>query len=63
MLELLLTMLERLGLIVTIAFILTRFRFFREMIYQESLTAKQRWVAVLFFWILWNIRHLYRGQL
>ncbi len=49
MFELLLTMLERLGLIVTIAFILTRFRFFREMIYQESLTAKQRWVAVLFF--------------
>ncbi|MCA0989292.1 sensor histidine kinase [Guptibacillus algicola] len=49
MFELLLTMLERLGIIVTIAFVLTRFRFFREMIYNERLARNQQYVAIGFF--------------
>lgn len=49
MLELLLTMLERLGIIVTIAFVLTRFRFFRDMIYSDHLARKQQYVAIGFF--------------
>ncbi|TLS36001.1 sensor histidine kinase [Pseudalkalibacillus caeni] len=49
MFELLLTMLERLGIIVTIAFVLTRFRFFQSMIYQEKLLGKQQLNAILFF--------------
>jgi two-component system sensor histidine kinase LytS len=49
MFELLLTMLERLGIIVTIAYILTRFRFFRDMIYQEKLGRRQQYTAILFF--------------
>lgn len=49
MLELLITMLERLGIIVTIALILTRFRFFREMIYGERLKRQQEYKAILFF--------------
>jgi two-component system, LytTR family, sensor histidine kinase LytS len=49
MIELFLTMLERLGIIVTIAFVLTRFRFFREMIYKEKLGRIQQYAAILFF--------------
>jgi two-component system sensor histidine kinase LytS len=49
MLELLITMLERLGIIVTIALILTRFRFFRDMIYGERLKRQQQYKAILFF--------------
>jgi two-component system, LytTR family, sensor histidine kinase LytS len=49
MFELLITMLERLGIIVTIAFILTRFRFFRDMIYREELNRRQQYKAILFF--------------
>ena len=49
MFELLLTMLERLGIIVTIAFVLTRFRFFRDMIYSDQLARKQQYVAIGFF--------------
>ncbi len=49
MFELLVTMLERLGIIVTIAFILTRFRFFRDMIYHDKLNWKQQIIAILFF--------------
>lgn len=49
MFELLITMLERLGIIVTIAFILTRFRFFRDMIYRDELSWKHRLTAILFF--------------
>ncbi|MGG7619369.1 LytS/YhcK type 5TM receptor domain-containing protein [Bacillus coreaensis] len=49
MFELLLTMVERLGIIVTIAFVLTRFPFFRDMIYQEQLDRKQQFTAILFF--------------
>ncbi|MGV2940211.1 LytS/YhcK type 5TM receptor domain-containing protein [Mesobacillus sp. LC4] len=49
MFELLITMLERLGIIVTIAFILTRFRFFRGLIYHDSLNRRQQYFAILFF--------------
>lgn len=49
MFELLITMLERLGIIVTIAFILTRLKFFRDMIYQEQLKSFQLLIAILFF--------------
>lgn len=49
MFELLITMLERLGIIVTIAFILTRFRFFRGLIYHEKLNRLQQYFAIFFF--------------
>ncbi|WP_257346811.1 sensor histidine kinase [Pseudalkalibacillus decolorationis] len=49
MFELLVTMMERLGIIVTIAFILTRFRFFRDMIYLEKINQRQQYIAILFF--------------
>lgn len=49
MFELLITMVERLGIIVTIAFILTRFQFFRDMIYQEKLSTRQQFTAIVFF--------------
>jgi two-component system, LytTR family, sensor histidine kinase LytS len=43
MFELLLLMLERLGLIVMLAFIATRMRFFRVMVKSTQLTRKQTW--------------------
>ena len=49
MFDLLLTMVERLGIIVMIAFILTRFKFFREMIYHDQLNRKQNVTAIIFF--------------
>lgn len=49
MLELLVTMVERLGIIVTIAFILTRFKFFRDMVYQDKLNRRQQLIAIIFF--------------
>lgn len=49
MLELLLTMFERIGLLVMIAFILTRLSFFRELIYRDHLNSTQRLKAILFF--------------
>lgn len=49
MFELLLLMLERLGLIVMLAFIATRMRFFRVMVKSTQLTRKQTWTAILFF--------------
>ncbi|WNS75729.1 sensor histidine kinase [Bacillus sp. DTU_2020_1000418_1_SI_GHA_SEK_038] len=49
MFELLVTMVERLGILVTIAFVLTRFHFFRSMIYQNQLNRKQQIIAILFF--------------
>ncbi|MEC1694398.1 sensor histidine kinase [Schinkia azotoformans] len=49
MFELLITMLERLGIIVAIAFILTRLKFFRGMIYQDELNRRQKLVAIVFF--------------
>lgn len=49
MFELFLPMLERLGIIVTVAFIITRFRFFRELIDQKTLDQRQRYMAIAFF--------------
>jgi two-component system, LytTR family, sensor histidine kinase LytS len=49
MFNLLITMVERLGILVMIAFILTRFPFFRDMIYQEKLNRNQQFTAILFF--------------
>lgn len=49
MFELLITMVERLGIIVTIAFILTRFRFFRDMIYHKEINRGQQYTAIVFF--------------
>lgn len=49
MFELLITMVERLGIIVTIAFVLTRFSFFRDMIHQERLDTQQQYKAIIFF--------------
>lgn len=49
MFELLLTMVERLGILVMIAFILTRLRFFRDLVYQDELNKKQQLTAILFF--------------
>lgn len=49
MFELLLIMLERLGLIVMLAFIATRLRFFRDMLSPAAPTKKQEYTAILFF--------------
>lgn len=49
MFELMITMLERLGIIVTVAFVITRFKFFRRMIGQEDIGRKQQFSAILFF--------------
>lgn len=49
MLELLIIMVERLGIIVTIAFILTRINFFRDMVYQDRLARRQQATAIVFF--------------
>lgn len=49
MFELLITMVERLGIIVTIAFILTRFPFFRNMVHQDQFGRKQKLTAMIFF--------------
>ncbi|WP_017381679.1 sensor histidine kinase [Paenisporosarcina sp. TG-14] len=49
MTELFLTMLERIGIIVMIAFVLTRLPFFRQMIYQDKFGRKQQFAAILFF--------------
>lgn len=52
MFELLITMTERIGIIVTIAFIVTRFKFFRSMLNQDKLGPIQRLQAILLFGIL-----------
>lgn len=49
MFDLFMTMFERLGIIVMIAFILTRFRFFREMIHRDALDSRQLLKAAVFF--------------
>ena len=51
MFELMLTLLERLGIIVTIAFILTRFRFLRQLLQTDQLERKQQVLAIIFFGI------------
>lgn len=49
MFDLLITLIERVGIIVTIAFVLTRFHFFRNMFYQDQLNQRQTYTAVVFF--------------
>ena len=49
MIELFITMTERLGIIVTIAFIVTRFRFFRQMLNEDQFNRNQQVKAILFF--------------
>ncbi|MFJ7825952.1 LytS/YhcK type 5TM receptor domain-containing protein [Psychrobacillus sp. NPDC096623] len=49
MLDLLVIMLERVGMIVAVAFILTRFQFFKNLIYRDKLNRKQEITAILFF--------------
>lgn len=49
MFVLLLTMLERLGIIVTVAFLMTRLPFFRHMIERNEISRKQRYYAIIFF--------------
>ncbi|WP_106768415.1 sensor histidine kinase [Paenibacillus faecalis] len=50
--ELLLSMTERIGIIVTIAFVVTRFQFFRSLLSQDSLNTYQLIQAILLFGIL-----------
>ncbi|WP_369420062.1 LytS/YhcK type 5TM receptor domain-containing protein [Lentibacillus daqui] len=49
LLDLLVTMLERVGVIIAVAFILTRLNFFRAMLRHDRLTWKQKGFAMLFF--------------
>ncbi len=42
-------MLERVGMIVAVAFILTRFQFFKNLVHQDKLNRKQEITAILFF--------------
>src|SRR5690625_7427255 len=42
-------MLERVGIIIAVAFILTRFQFFKNMISHDKLDGKQELTAILFF--------------
>lgn len=61
MFELLITLVERVGIIVTIAFVLTRFRFFRKMFYQDQLNRQQHLTAILFS-PFWDYRYIYRAE-
>ncbi|WP_342539731.1 sensor histidine kinase [Sporosarcina sp. FSL K6-1540] len=49
MLDLLVIMLERVGMIVAVAFILTRFQFFKDLVHHDKLNRKQELTAILFF--------------
>ncbi|WP_153733586.1 sensor histidine kinase [Sporosarcina obsidiansis] len=49
MIDLLIIMFERVGMIVAVAFLLTRFRFFQNMVHQDGLDRKQEMTAILFF--------------
>ncbi|WP_017472976.1 LytS/YhcK type 5TM receptor domain-containing protein [Amphibacillus jilinensis] len=49
MVEILFMMLERLGIIVTIAFVVTRLQFSRNMLTVPKMTAKQGYAAMVFF--------------
>jgi len=42
-------MLERVGMIVAVAFILTRFQFFKDLVHRDKLNRKQELTAILFF--------------
>ena len=49
LLDLLVVMLERVGMIVAVAFILTLFPFFKNLIHRDKLNRKQTFTAILFF--------------
>lgn len=49
MFDLLIIMLERVGIIIAVAFILTRFQFFKNMVSHDKLNRKQSLSAILFF--------------
>ncbi|WP_255551316.1 sensor histidine kinase [Sporosarcina sp. E16_8] len=49
LLDLLVIMLERVGMIVAVAFILTRFQFFKNLVHHDKLNRKQELTAILFF--------------
>ncbi|WP_153722402.1 sensor histidine kinase [Sporosarcina cascadiensis] len=49
MFDLLIIMFERVGMIIAVAFILTRFRFFQNMVHQDLLDRRQEMTAILFF--------------
>jgi len=49
LLDLLVIMLERVGVIVAVAFILTRFQFFKNLVHHDKLGRKQEVTAILFF--------------
>ncbi|HLS60436.1 MAG TPA: LytS/YhcK type 5TM receptor domain-containing protein [Virgibacillus sp.] len=60
MLDLLLIMFERVGTIIAIAFILTRFAFFKNMIRHDKLDGQQEIKAILFF-AMFGIAGTYLG--
>lgn len=49
LLDLLVIMLERVGMIVAVAFILTRLQFFKNLMHRDKLNRKQEITAILFF--------------
>lgn len=49
MFDLLIIMFERVEMIIAVAVILTRFRLFQNMVYQELLDRRQQMTAILFF--------------
>lgn len=49
LLDLLVIMLERVGMIVAVAFIFTRFQFFKDLVHHDKLNRKQELTAILFF--------------
>ena len=49
MFDLLITMLERVGTIIAVAFILTRLRFFKNLVQHDRLNRRQGFTAILFF--------------
>src|SRR5690625_6968866 len=60
MLDLLLVMFERVGTIIAVAFILTRFDFFKNMIRHDKLAGQQEIKAIVFF-AMFGIAGTYLG--
>ena len=60
MVDLLIIMLERVGTIIAVAFILTRLRFFKNLVQHDKLDQKQELTAILFFG-LFGIAGTYLG--
>ncbi|RSK25656.1 sensor histidine kinase [Bacillus sp. HMF5848] len=60
MLELIIPMLERIGIIVTVAFVLTRLRFFRENIHENKIQ-RSDYIKVILFFGLFGIIGTYTG--